>query len=111
MIGNDQIGGLAGADVYSSDGDKIGSAGEVYLDYPTGRLEWISVRTGRFGLTESVVPLNQASVSHGRIAVPFTKDQVKGAPPIDLNGDLDQAEVDKLHAHYGLAMPDGHTSR
>jgi hypothetical protein len=39
--------------------------------------------------------------------VPFTTDQVKGAPPIDVNGDLDQTEVDQMHAYYGLAMADG----
>lgn len=103
MIGNDQINGLAGADVCSSDGHDIGSAGEVHLDYVTGRIEWISVRTGRFGLKESFVPLSRATVSRGRIEVPFTKDQVRNAPSIDVTGDLDQADVGKLSAHYGLA--------
>jgi sporulation protein YlmC with PRC-barrel domain len=111
MIRNDQIGGLAGADVYSSDGDKIGTAGEVYLDYLTGRIEWISVRTGRFGLKESLVPLSEAAVVNDRIEIPFTKHQITASPPIDVDGDLGQAEVDELCAYYGLATADDGFSR
>jgi sporulation protein YlmC with PRC-barrel domain len=111
MIGNDQIDGPAGADVYSYDGDHIGRAGEVHLDYRTGRTEWVSVRTGRFGLKECFVPLSQATASPGRVEVPFTKDRVKSAPSVEVHGDLDQNEVDKLSAHYGLTAADGHPSR
>jgi sporulation protein YlmC with PRC-barrel domain len=68
---------LFGMDVYESDGSKIGSTGEVYLDRQTGDPEWISVKTGLFGTKETLVPLEGATVSDDRIVVPFGKDQVK----------------------------------
>ena len=40
---------LLGHDVYESDGTKIGSTGQVYLDRQTGEPTWISVKTGLFG--------------------------------------------------------------
>jgi sporulation protein YlmC with PRC-barrel domain len=74
---------LFGMDVYESDGSKIGSTGEVYLDRQTGDPEWISVKTGLFGTKETLVPLEGATVSDDRIVVPFGKDQVKNAPRIE----------------------------
>ena len=35
--------------VVSSDGEKIGRVGEVYVDDATGQLSWVTVKTGLFG--------------------------------------------------------------
>jgi uncharacterized protein (TIGR02271 family) len=98
---------LTGADVYEFDGDKIGSAGNVYLDNQTGEPEWVSVRTGLFGTKESFVPLDQAVLNGDRLQIPFDKDRVKGAPQIDVDGELSPAEEDELYTYYGLRSADG----
>jgi uncharacterized protein (TIGR02271 family) len=98
---------LSSATVYTMDGDKVGSVGQVYLDTRSGDPEWVSVKTGLFGTKESFVPLDKASVSGDRIEVPFGKDQIKGAPQIDVDGTLSPAEEDKLYTYYGLASTDG----
>jgi hypothetical protein len=59
MISRSDLQYLNGVDVYATDGGKIGSAGQIYLDNQTGEPEWIGVRTGMFGSKESFVPLDK----------------------------------------------------
>jgi hypothetical protein len=99
---------LNGVDVYGIDGGKIGSAGQVYLDDRTGEPEWIGVRTGVFGTTESFVPLDEATLTDDRLEVPFDRDRVRGAPRIHAGGDLNPADEDELDTYYGLGPGRGH---
>jgi uncharacterized protein (TIGR02271 family) len=110
MITQNDIARLTGTDVYSTDGSKIGSAGQVYLDDQTGNPEWVTVRTGLFGTKETFVPLSQADLSGDRVTVPFDKGQVKNAPQIDPDGDLSPAQEDELYTYYGLASSGGRLS-
>jgi uncharacterized protein (TIGR02271 family) len=102
MITQEAIGRVFGTDVYSTDGDKIGSARQVYLDNETGDPAWVSVSTGLFGTKESFVPLQDANLNGNRLEVPFDKDRVKNAPRIDADGDLARAEEDELYRYYGV---------
>jgi uncharacterized protein (TIGR02271 family) len=88
--------------VVASDGDKIGSIGQVYADDDNGQPTWVTVKTGLFGTSESFVPLEGARAEGGDIVVPYTKDQVKDAPRVDTDGHLEPSEEDRLYAHYGL---------
>jgi uncharacterized protein (TIGR02271 family) len=88
--------------VLSSDGNKIGSVGQVYADDTDGQPTWVTVKTGLFGTSESFVPLQGARLEEDDIVVPYTKDQVKDAPRVDTDGHLDPAEEDRLYGHYGL---------
>ena len=99
---------IAGQDVYGADGGKIGTAGQVYVDDETGRPEWVTVRTGFFGANESFVPLADASVSGGRVTVPYDKDKVKNAPNVDPEGrHLDVSEEQSLYQYYGANYGQG----
>jgi uncharacterized protein (TIGR02271 family) len=103
MISENQITDIKNADVYGSDGQKIGRAGEVYLDDETGRPEWITVNTGLFGMNESFVPLAQGEIADNGVTVPYTKDQVKDAPNVDPeHGHLSHDEERTLFEHYGM---------
>jgi uncharacterized protein (TIGR02271 family) len=102
---------LLEADVYETDGTKIGSAADVYLDAQTGEPEWVAVKTGLFGTKQSFVPLHRASLEGDRIVVAFSKDQVKDAPRIEPDGQLSPAEEDELYTYYGLASTDGNLDR
>ncbi|MDX6319973.1 MAG: hypothetical protein QOD35_3373, partial [Nocardioidaceae bacterium] len=46
MLDQGQIDQVAGSDAYGSDGSKIGSVGQVYLDDQTGQPAWVTVNTG-----------------------------------------------------------------
>ena len=102
MITNDKISQLASATVVGSDGTKLGSVGQVYLDDVTGNPEWVTVRTGMFGSSESFVPLGQASVEGETIRVPYDKATVKEAPRVDVDGHLEPSEEQELYRYYGL---------
>jgi uncharacterized protein (TIGR02271 family) len=101
MISRDHVEQLFAADVYASDGDKIGSVGQVYLDDHSGDPEWVSVRTGLFGTKESFVPLNGATLAGDRLEVPFGKAHIKDAPKVDADGDLSPSEENELYTYYG----------
>ncbi len=90
-------------DVYGSDGNKIGTVGQVYLDDVTGKPEWVTVKTGMFGTKESFVPVAQSQVADDGLRIPYGKDTVKDAPRVDAEqGHLSQDEEAELYRHYGL---------
>lgn len=104
MINENEIQQVVGRTAYDTNGDKIGSVGHVYLDDETGQPEFASVNTGLFGMNETFVPLANATVEGDRLVVPFTKDQVKDAPNVDVDsGHLDQSEERRLYEHYDMS--------
>jgi uncharacterized protein (TIGR02271 family) len=106
MLDQGQIDQVAGSDAYGSDGSKIGSVGQVYLDDQTGQPAWVTVNTGLFGTNESFIPLSQASFSGDRLTVPYDKDKVKGAPNVAADGHLSPDEERELYAYYGVGYTD-----
>lgn len=94
---------LIGNDVYDSDGDKIGRVGNVYVDDSTHQPEWVTVRTGLFGMKESFVPLEGASTRENRINLGVSRDKVKEAPRVDAeHGHLSDQEGKDLYTYYGI---------
>src|SRR5215207_5608638 len=83
MIGPETLDRVIGADVYDADGNKIGTASEVFLDDESGNPEWVTVKTGLFGTKESFVPIREADLTSDGLRVPVSKAQVKDAPKID----------------------------
>jgi uncharacterized protein (TIGR02271 family) len=101
-LNKDQLLQQRGQDLYDSDGDKIGSIEEIYLDAETGEPEWALVNTGMFGTKSTFVPLQEATEAGGSLRVPYDKAQVKDAPKMDAGGELSQDEEAALYRHYGL---------
>jgi uncharacterized protein (TIGR02271 family) len=65
------------------------------------------VHTGLFGTNESFVPIADAELNGNDLAVPFSKDQIKGAPNVDpAGGHLSEQEEEELYRYYGLARGD-----
>ncbi len=102
MISDDQIAQISGTTVHSADGEKIGKAGQVYLDDSTGQPSWVTVNTGLFGTSESFIPLQDVTVDGDTLTVPFAKDKVKDAPRVAADGHLEPSEEDDLYRYYGL---------
>ena len=104
MLTTEQIDRLLseGGNVLSTDGEKIGSIGQVFVDNDNGQPIWVTVRTGLFGMSESFVPLQSARTEGNDIVVPYSKNQVKDAPRIDADHPLDPAKEDHLYRHYQI---------
>jgi uncharacterized protein (TIGR02271 family) len=94
---------LSGATVRGSSGDKIGTVNQVYVDDQTGQPEWVTVRTGLFGTKESFVPLAAARFDGADLVVDATKDKVSGAPRVDEDGHLSEAQEDEIYRYYGIS--------
>jgi uncharacterized protein (TIGR02271 family) len=109
MITTDDVQQLlrSGGNVVSTDGTKIGSIGQVYLDDATSRPEWVTTSTGMFGGAESFVPLEGAAVSGDDVVVPFDKATVKDAPRIGDDGHLSEEQEAELYRYYGLVHGTG----
>ena len=104
MLTEDQAREVIGATAYGDDGEKIGKVGQLFLDDQTGQPEFVTVNTGLFGTSESFVPVADATFNGDRLVVPFSKDKVKDAPNVDLDGrHLDESEEQRLYEYYGMS--------
>ncbi|MFE9441433.1 YsnF/AvaK domain-containing protein [Streptomyces sp. NPDC006602] len=104
MITREQLPAVLDHPVHDSSGNKIGDARHVFLDDATGQPEWVSVKTGMFGTSESFIPIHDASIVEDHLEVPYAKDQVKDAPNVDVDagGHLSEQEEHRLYEYYGI---------
>jgi uncharacterized protein (TIGR02271 family) len=102
LIAREQILDARGATVLTGDGSKAGTVEDIYLDRDSDNPEWALINTGLFGTRSTFVPLAEARSEGNDILVPYTKDQIKGAPNMDADGELSQDDEADLYAYYGL---------
>jgi len=88
--------------VEGMDGENIGRVGQVYLDNETGEPNWVTVKTGWFGTSESFVPLDAATVEGDSIRVPYDKDRIRGAPHYEAGVPLTESDEQDLYTYYGV---------
>lgn len=113
-MSNYDIDAIQRSTVIDSEGNKIGSVGQVYLDDATGNPKFVTVNTGLFGTNESFVPVDGAQVSGDEIRVPYTKDVVKDAPNVASDGHIEPSEEDEIFRYYqmeGTGVGDGDVDR
>jgi uncharacterized protein (TIGR02271 family) len=93
---------VIGTTAYDSQGSKLGKIKELYIDDRTSSPKWISVHTGLFGLSESLVPLAGASSEGDSVRVAVTKDAVTNAPHVGSAERITPDEENELISHYGI---------
>ena len=91
-----------GLTAVDSEGSKLGKIEEIYLDSETDRPEWALVQTGMFGGKSSFMPLRDVRADGDNVVAPYSKDQVKGAPQMEPDGELSQQDEAALYSHYGV---------
>jgi uncharacterized protein (TIGR02271 family) len=108
MITREQIPAVLDHTVLDEGGKKIGEAKHVFLDDSSGSPEWVSVKTGLFGSSESFVPIRDARVVEDHTEVPYSKSMVKDAPRVDVDsgGHLSEDEEHRLYDYYGIGWDD-----
>jgi uncharacterized protein (TIGR02271 family) len=92
-----------GRTAVATDGSKLGTIEEIYLDAQTQRPEWALIQTGMFGGKSSFMPLEGVTSDGDDVTAPYTKEQVKDAPQMDPDGELSQSDESALYSHYGIA--------
>lgn len=99
-MSNADIDRLASATAFDTEGQKLGSVGQVYLDDQTERPSWVSVSTGLFGTNETLVPLEGHRWDGDKLVVAYSKDVVKDAPNIDADAHISEQEEQELYRYY-----------
>jgi hypothetical protein len=103
MLNETELLELMGRDVLDRDGKTIGQAECFFNDKETGRPEWVGVFTGTFRQHHYLVPVEGAVRENGEIRVPWTKEQVQGAPDYgNPESAIPEAMERDAYRHYGL---------
>ncbi|MDL4775461.1 MULTISPECIES: PRC and DUF2382 domain-containing protein [Thermomonosporaceae] len=98
---------LMGSAVTDSNGSRVGTIKQVYLNDASGAPEWVTVHTGWFGMRESFLPLSGSNKSGETLQVPYDKDTIKDAPNVDADEHLSHDQIVDLYRHYGVRPPSG----
>jgi uncharacterized protein (TIGR02271 family) len=102
MIATQDIDRIIGSEAVDPQNDRIGKVSQVYIDQETDRPSWVSVKTGLFGSSESLIPLENAQWDNDALHVGYDKDRVKDAPRVDADRELSPEEQEQLYRYYGL---------
>jgi|WetSurMetagenome_2_1015567.scaffolds.fasta_scaffold182360_2 hypothetical protein len=104
MTENDQAESWSGRDLYDMNGDKIGTVAQVRHGDAVGNLTWVVVDPG-VPAKRLLIPANDVRSSADRLSVPYTKDRVESAPPVEAHDVLTDGEQVSLCRYYGLVHP------
>ena len=87
--------------IVDRDGERIGKLQDVYVDVETDEPQFGTVKEGIFPRHLTFVPLAGVQVSPELLQVAATKEQVRSAPDIELQGEeLSQADESTLYHHF-----------
>jgi hypothetical protein len=96
------------------DGEKIGKLEGVYVDVETDEPVFGTVKEGFIGRHLTFVPLAGTTIGPDSLQIPVSRELVKDAPNIEIEGDeLSQKDESTLYHHYQLnyTPPDTESGR
>ena len=103
MAHHQNIGEWRGKTLVDRDRQKIGKLEDVYVDVETDEPMFGTVKEGHFGGHLTFVPLGGITIGPDNLQVVASREQVKGAPNIELQGDeLSQTDEKSLYHYYEL---------
>jgi hypothetical protein len=102
MLSESELRALTGRDVLDSDGTSVGYVERFFNDRGSGEPEWIGVFTGSFRHHHRLVPVRGAENAGTAVRVPWTKDQVQGAPDYGAGTSISEELEREAYGHYGL---------
>jgi hypothetical protein len=118
-VGREEIARLNGREVLDANGESVGYVDVIFADDGTGEPEWLGVWNGVWHTKPRVlVPVEGIRMEGDRVRVPWTKDQIEGAPNYDeednrglFSDDPDALGISRdkeriAYAHYGLTAPE-----
>ena len=103
MVGVEGIADWIGREVVDREGEKVGKLADVYYDTADSGPVFVSVKSGTFGRSHSVAPLQGATLARDYVRLDAPKELVKDAPSADAGGRLTGVDASAVLTHYGLA--------
>ncbi len=102
MVGVEGIADWVGRDVVDREGEKVGKLADVYYDTADSEAAFVSVKSGTFGRSQSVAPLNGATLARDYVRLDAPKELIKDGPSEDAGGRLTGVDALAVLEHYGL---------
>ena len=87
-------------------GSTVGKVEGVFVDQSSRAPVWLLARMGRFG-HHTLVAGGDAVAGVGRVWVPYTRDQIRGAPKVNPSEPLTADAERRLLQHYRIAADNG----
>lgn len=94
-------GKVIGHKVLDAAGNKIGQAGQVYQDGSADHQQWVLVKSGLLGRGH-LAPMSGANLVADDVQLAFSREQVDGAPDLDMGRPLSAQDESALYQYYGL---------
>jgi hypothetical protein len=96
-----------GQDVLDSAGEKAGRLEEVYYDAAGDEPVLISIKRGRLGHQVKRAPLSDAAVSRDYVRLPFSGEQLGGAPDVTVGDELTAEQCAAVLALFAVRQSSG----
>lgn len=106
MISTRDIDDMVGAEAVDQSNEKIGKVGQIYIDSDSDNPTWVTVKSGLFGTSETLVPLDGADWHDSALHLAVSKERVKDAPRVEPDGEITPQEQQRLYEYYGLNSAD-----
>jgi uncharacterized protein (TIGR02271 family) len=106
LVSAEELKELRRAPLYTVDGEEFGHVGEIWYDEGSGRAEYLKVGRQPLGLRAVLVPVQGGTRYQDGFKVPYTREQLEGAPDFDPD-DWDDARERDFRSYYeGFATRD-----
>jgi hypothetical protein len=102
MLSESDLRALTSRDVLDKNGKSIGYVERFFKDRSSGEPEWIGVFTGSFRHHHRLVPVRGAESEGTSVRLPWTKEQVDGAPDYGTETSISEDLEREAYRHYGL---------
>ena len=96
-----------GQDVLDSAGEKAGRLEDVYYDAAGDQPVLISIKHGRLGHQVKLAPVSDAAVSRDYVRLPFTGEQLGGAPDVTVGDELTAEQCAAVLALFAVRQSSG----
>jgi sporulation protein YlmC with PRC-barrel domain len=94
---------LRGLRVRDRDGEVVGLVADLYVERPTGEVRYLAVH-GDVRRMQVLVPLDEVTVVEDgvtlAVVVPYTREHLMAAPPIEEGRDPSIALEGEIHSHF-----------
>jgi hypothetical protein len=94
-----------GQDVLDDAGEKAGRVEEVYYDAASQEPVLISIKRGRLGHHVRLAPLSDAAVGRDYVRLPFSGEQLGGAPDVEIGDELTAEQCAAVCALFAVRCP------
>lgn len=95
-----EIDSLLNATAFDSEGNKLGSVSDIFLNDESGQPDFVKVNHGLFGMKSSIVPMRGHTLRGEELHLAFEKDRIKDAPDLGDDGHLSATDRDSCFRHY-----------